>query len=155
MSEIAGPTSSSAGARQSRKELRACPASSAVAFAILRFASASAASTDTLDGDNWANYGRTHDEAHYSPLADINTSNVSHLALAWWFDIPGVVLAESEPLEVDGTVYFTTGYSVVRAVDAVTGRLRWVFDPEVPKIAGHKLRLLWGVRGIAYLDHKI
>jgi len=107
------------------------------------------------DGDNWANYGRAHDEAHYSPLADINTANVSRLALAWWFDIPGVVLAESVPLEVNGTLYFATGYSVVRAVDATTGRLLWAYDPQVPRVAGHKLRLLWGIRGIAFWNDKI
>src|ERR1700730_7947601 len=53
---------------------------------------------NTMNSDQWANYGRTYDESHYSPLADINGSNVSHLGLAWWFDVPGVVLAASVPL---------------------------------------------------------
>jgi quinohemoprotein ethanol dehydrogenase len=110
---------------------------------------------DTLNGNNWAGYGRTYDEAHYSPLGDINTSNVSQLGLAWWFDIPGVVLATSVPLEVDGRLYFATGYSVVRAVEATTGRLLWTYDPEVPKVAGGKLRVLWGIRGIAFWNDKV
>jgi quinohemoprotein ethanol dehydrogenase len=106
-------------------------------------------------GAQWAGYGRTYDEAHYSPLDDINASNASQLALAWWFDIPGVVLATSVPLEVDGRLFFSTGYSVVRAVDATTGHLLWIYDPEVTKVAGQKLQGAWGVRGIAYWKDKI
>ena len=82
-------------------------------------------------GEQWAGYGRTYDESHFSPLAEINTSNVAQLGLAWWFDIPGVVQASSVPLEVSGTLYFATGYSVIRAVDALSGRLLWKYDPGV------------------------
>jgi quinohemoprotein ethanol dehydrogenase len=110
---------------------------------------------ETENGEQWAGYGRTHDQAHYSPLQDINASNVSQLALAWWFDIPGVVQATSVPLEVDGRLYFATGYSVIRAVDATSGRLLWTYDPEVTRVAGHKLRLMWGIRGIAFWNDKV
>jgi quinohemoprotein ethanol dehydrogenase len=106
-------------------------------------------------GENWEGYGRIYDEAHFSPLTDINTSNAARLGLAWWFDIPGVALATSVPLEVGGTLYVATGYSVVRALDATTGRLLWTFDPKVPQVAGHKLRASWGIRGIAYREQKI
>lgn len=107
------------------------------------------------DDEDWARYGGTYEEQHFSPLSDINTSNVARLGLSWWFDIPGVVLAESVPLEVHGTLYFATGYSVVRAVEATTGRLLWVYDPGVTRVAGRKLRLLWGIRGIAYWKSKV
>lgn len=127
-----------------------------IALALLRLPSAFADVLGNMaNGDQWAGYGRTYDELHYSPLVDINVSNVSQLGLAWWFDIPGVVLATSTPLEVDGRLYFATGYSVVRAVDATNGRLLWVYDPEVPKVAGHKLRVLWGIRGIAFWNDRI
>lgn len=101
------------------------------------------------------NHVTSNAEANFSPLTDINTSNVAKLGLAWWFDIPGVVRAESMPLQVDGTMYFATGYSVVRAVDAASGRLLWTYDPEVAKAAGRKLRLLWGIRGISFLDGRV
>jgi len=105
--------------------------------------------------DDWASYGNNPQSSHYSLLSQINTATISRMGLAWWFDIPGVVLASSVPLEVDGRVYFTTGYSVVRALDAASGRLLWTYDTEVAKVAGHKLRLLWGVRGIAFWNGKI
>jgi quinohemoprotein ethanol dehydrogenase len=128
----------------------------AVIFGLLLLPSASADILGaTASGDDWAGYGRTYDQAHYSPLADINDSNVSRLGLAWWVDIPGMVLATSVPLEVDGRLYFATGYSVVRAVDAATGRLLWIYDPEVPKVAGRKLSHGYGIRGIAFWNGKI
>lgn len=40
------------------------------------------------------------------------------------------------PVAVDGVVFFASGYSVVHAVDAVTGRLLWTYDPKVPEAAG-------------------
>jgi quinohemoprotein ethanol dehydrogenase len=111
--------------------------------------------SETANGAEWAGYGRTSDENHYSPLAGITSKNISRLGLAWSFDIPGVVLATSVPLEVEGTLYFATGYSVVRAVDATTGHLRWTYDPEVYKVAGPKLRFHWGIRGIAFWNDRI
>jgi len=102
-----------------------------------------------VNGADWPGYGRTGDNNHFSPLKSITSSNVSRLGLAWWFDIPGFVLATSTPVAVDGRLYFTTGYSVVRALDGATGRLLWTYDPHVPEVAGHKMRAGWGLRGIA------
>ena len=38
----------------------------------------------------------------------------------------------------------------MHAVDAISGRLLWRHDPEVAKVAGRKLRITWGPRGIGY-----
>jgi quinohemoprotein ethanol dehydrogenase len=46
-------------------------------------------------------------------------------------------------------VYLATGLSIVRALDARTGRLLWRYDPEVGKVSGDKLRASWGIRGLA------
>jgi quinohemoprotein ethanol dehydrogenase len=108
-----------------------------------------------LAPENWPVSGRASEQAHFSPLNGINTSNVSRLGLAWSFDIPDIVLATSEPIENDGVLYFAVGYSVVRALDAATGRLLWLYDPGVAKVAGKKLRGAWGVRGLAYSNHRI
>ncbi|HEX2789016.1 MAG TPA: PQQ-dependent dehydrogenase, methanol/ethanol family [Steroidobacteraceae bacterium] len=111
--------------------------------------------SDINDGTNWMAYGRAYDETHYSPLTDINASNVSRLRLAWWVDIPGIVQATSVPLEANGRLYFATGYSVVHAVDAVTGRQLWTYDPQVARAAGPKLRIPWAIRGIALWNKKV
>src|SRR3546814_18377875 len=59
------------------------------------------------------------------------------------------------PLAVDGVLYTATGYSVVRAFDAATGRQLWEYDPGAPGAAGRPLRQGWGSRGIAWWNGKV
>ena len=104
---------------------------------------------DVGDGRNWAAYGRTYDETHFSPLTEINADTIARLGLAWSLDLePQNVL--STPLAVDGVIYLAVGYSIVHAVDARSGKLLWRHDPGVAKRAGVKLRTGWGIRGLAY-----
>ena len=109
---------------------------------------------DSVDGRDWAAYGRTFGEQHYSPLTEINASNVSRLGLAWSMDLPQGNSA-TVPLAVDGVLYFVSGLSVVHAADAATGKPLWVYGPEVAKAAGHSLQGGWGSRGIAYWNGKV
>ena len=108
-----------------------------------------AALKDEADGHNWAAYGRTFSETHYSPLTEINRETVSRLNLAWTLDLD-VTNNLSTPLAVDGVIYVASGYSFVHAVDAKTGKLLWRYDPEVAKAAGTKLRTGWGIRGLSF-----
>lgn len=105
--------------------------------------------------DNWTAYGGTSDETHFSTLTQINDGNVAQLGLAWAYDLPTMISAVGAPLEVAGTVYLGVGYTHLYALDARTGRKKWDYDPEVTKVAGPKLRMGWGVRGIAYDNGKI
>ncbi|MCW1384891.1 PQQ-dependent dehydrogenase, methanol/ethanol family [Novosphingobium sp. KCTC 2891] len=109
---------------------------------------------DGSDGANWAGYGRTFGEQHYSPLDQVNARNLGDLGLSWSIDLPPGN-AVTQPLEVDGVLYFTTGYSVVHAVDAVTGGELWTYDPHAPEAAGERLRRSWGSRGLGYWDGRI
>src|SRR5258708_5047723 len=82
-------------------------------------AGAAALLDDHGSGDDWAGYGRTHGEQHFSPLRDIDGSNVGQLGLAWSMDLePGN--SSSIPLAVGGILYFTVGLSIIHAVDAAT-----------------------------------
>ena len=93
-------------------------------------------------GDNraeWLTHGRTYDEQRFSPLEQINTNNVKNLGLAWFADLDTARGQEATPLVIDGTIYLTTAWSEVKAYDAVSGKLRWEYDPEVPREAGVKL----------------
>ena len=81
----------------------------------------------------WAMYGLDTAETHYSPLKQIDTTNVARLGLAWAADLdafPGQI--QGTPLVVDGTIYATGPWSVVVAVDARTGRVKWRWDPQIP-----------------------
>ncbi len=80
----------------------------------------------------WMSVGRTHDEQRFSPLAQIDTGDVSELGLAWYADFDTNRSQEGTPLEIDGVLYLSTAWSKVRAYDAQTGRLLWAYDPKVP-----------------------
>ncbi|MCP3987018.1 MAG: PQQ-binding-like beta-propeller repeat protein, partial [bacterium] len=81
----------------------------------------------------WLSYGRTHNEQRYSPLARIDETNVSRMGLHWAFE-PGTRRGlEATPLLVDGVFYTTGTWSVVFAIDARTGDLKWRHDPRVPR----------------------
>jgi quinohemoprotein ethanol dehydrogenase len=90
------------------------------------------------DGDNWLSHGRTYDEQRFSPLAEISTSNVSTLGLAWSLDLDTTRGQEATPLVADGVLYSTSAWSKVQAIDAATGRLLWQYDPKVPGETGVK-----------------
>ncbi len=85
---------------------------------------------------NWLSHGRTYDEQRFSPLTTINEHNVADLGLAWHFDIDTKRVMEATPLVADGVMYVTAAWSVVYALDAVTGDLLWSYDPEVPRSWG-------------------
>src|SRR6516165_5530578 len=87
------------------------------------------------DRSDWLTYGRTYDEQRFSPLEQINTNNVKNLGLAWFADLDTARGQESTPLVIDGTIYITTAWSKVKAYDAVSGKLRWRYDPKVPGTA--------------------
>src|SRR5579862_5331452 len=87
----------------------------------------------------WAVNGGDSGSSKYSPLALINTSNVKGLKLAWQWKsgeapmkdlgvFPGQF--ETTPLMIGDTLYFSTPYNRVVAVDAATGAEKWKYDPR-------------------------
>ena len=85
------------------------------------------------NGDEWLTNGRDYTEQRYSPLNQIDTSNVSRLGLAWFYDTGsdrGTV--ETTPIISNGTMYATLPWSVVVALDARTGKEKWRWDPQIP-----------------------
>jgi quinohemoprotein ethanol dehydrogenase len=81
---------------------------------------------------NWMTHGRTYNEQRFSPLKQINDKNIGKLGLAWFYDLDTHRGQEATPLVVDGTMYFSTAWSKVVALDAASGKLRWEYDPKVP-----------------------
>ena len=60
---------------------------------------------DRSDGHDWAGYGRTVGQQHFSPLNQINQSNLGSLGLAWSIDLP-LGNTVTQPIAVDGVLYF-------------------------------------------------
>ena len=105
---------------------------------------------------NWLAYGRTHNERRFYPGTDINMDNVANLKVDWYLDLPEDVGLVSTPLVVDGVLYFTGTMNIVRAVDAVTGKLLWKYDPKVGEEVKGKRKVGWlHNRGISFYEGKI
>ena len=109
---------------------------------------------DGSDGKDWPGYGRTFGEQHYSPLSQIDRQTVGRLGLVSYYDLDPINSA-TQPIAVDGVVYFGAGFSIVHAVDARTGKLLWKHDPKAASKSGPALRIGWGSRGIASWNGKI
>src|SRR6185295_12074047 len=108
-------------------------------------------------GEEWLTYGLTPGETRYSPLKQVDTSNVSRLGLNWSYDVgQGGGNQEATPLFWSGALYGITNWSVVFAVDARTGKEKWRWDPEVNQTAVRP-KICCGVvnRGIAIYQGKI
>ena len=83
-------------------------------------------------GDEWLMAAGNYSQTRYSPLKQIDASNVSRLGLAWYYDtgsLPGVL--EASPVISNGTLYGTVTWGVVFAVDARTGKEKWRWDPQL------------------------
>lgn len=92
-----------------------------------------ACGTGSADSLQWPQHGRDAAEQRFSPLARVHTGNVQQLGLAWTHAFREPRGVEATPVVVDGTMYVTGPWSVVHALDARTGRERWVHDPQVPR----------------------
>ncbi len=76
---------------------------------------------------NWPTYNGDYSGKRFSPLSEINSSNVRSLALQWVYrtkESGGSWTIKSTPLEVNGILYFTVPNNVW-AIDARTGREIW------------------------------
>ena len=94
-----------------------------------------------VSGDTeWPTYGNDQGGMRYSPLLQINRENVSKLKVAWTFHVGDVSEGrggrkrsgfETTPLLIDGTLYLTTPFNRVIALDPATGTQRWAYDPKI------------------------
>src|SRR5207248_3294009 len=85
------------------------------------------------DGADWTMHGRTYDEQRFSPLNQISEQNIGQLGLVWSRELGTTRGLEATPLVEDGVIYTTGSWSVVYALDAKTGAVRWTYDPAVAR----------------------
>jgi quinohemoprotein ethanol dehydrogenase len=104
---------------------------------------------------NWLAFGRTYEEQRFSPLTQINRDNVADLKLAWYRDMGTNRAQEATPIVVDGVMFFTSAWSRVFAIDAVSGDMLWSFDPEVPGETGRRACCDVVNRGVAVYQGRV
>lgn len=108
-------------------------------LAILLGLAACVSAAPPADGD-WPVYGHDGGGTKYSPLRDVNRENVKSLKPAWTFHTQDMYdpkghggkksAFECTPLFVDGTLYVTTAFGRIFALDPDTGAEKWSFDPH-------------------------
>jgi quinoprotein glucose dehydrogenase len=90
--------------------------------------------------DGWPYYGHDAGGMRYSSLRQINRQNVATLKVAWTFHTGEVSEGgggrkrsgfESTPLVVEGTLFVTTPFNRIIALDPETGAQRWAYDPKI------------------------
>ncbi len=114
-----------------------------LATAVLTLAHPLHAAQQSID---WPAYGGDPGGMKYSPLTQISRNNVAQLELAWTWStqeqpipaaraaIPGQNVRpgkfQATPIAINDTLYVSTPYSRVVAVDAKTGHELWSYDPR-------------------------
>ena len=91
----------------------------------------------------WRYYGGDAGGTRYSPLDQIDKKNVGKLRVAWVYDTgdfsdgKGASVTRSSfegtPLVVDDTMYVTTPFNRLIALEAETGKKKWEFDPQIDR----------------------
>lgn len=98
-----------------------------------------AAGQASAQGIDWPVYGADPGSTKYSRASDINRANVAQLKPIWEWSTGEVPMPEMRvrpgnfqvtPLVVNDTMYLSTSYNRVVALDANTGRLLWQYDPK-------------------------
>ncbi len=137
-----------------------------LAAGLLASTSAVSAATVTYDrlvhpeDANWLTNNRTYDGHRFSPLDQVNTSNVGDLHMAFAVPLIPTIPAglggglQGTPLVNDGTMYMVDGAGAVYSIDVSSGRqgyINWIMnpdtDPEIPGIVNN--------RGVALLGDNV
>ncbi|HWB98290.1 MAG TPA: PQQ-binding-like beta-propeller repeat protein, partial [Bryobacteraceae bacterium] len=103
---------------------------------------------DILKGpnENWLTYAGDYEGQRHSALTQINTRNAASLTPKWVFHMNKANGLRTCPLVYDGVMYVTDS-NVVRAIDAVTGRLIWEYrDTRAKKEAANRGAAILGDR---------
>ena len=101
---------------------------------------------------DWLTYNGNDSANRYSPLKQINISNITSLKLKWIFPVQSFGL-ETTPLAADGVLY-VTGPNQVYALDALRGNAIWQYSrPASTGMLGDAK--LGSNRGVAILRDKL
>ena len=111
-----------------------------------------------LPEEGWITNGGTLFNQRYSPLTQINRSNVAGLKGVWEVHLEsatqGRYRGEAQPLVYQGVIYVISAADDVLAIGVKSGRVLWKYeahlDPEINTVC-----CVWTSRGVALGDGKI
>ena len=126
-----------------------------IAAASLILLSCATAFSEGTDNGAWTHHSGGLDSSKYSPLSQVDASNVADLKVAWRWNVTDVEASTGKatrgfrvvPLVVNGRMYLSTGLNLVVALDPTSGDVIWKYDPkayEFPTPA-HGGLSSWGV----------
>lgn len=78
---------------------------------------------------DYPTYGGDPGAMRYSTLTQINAQNAAQLKEVWRYDLGGSSTIENQPVVVNGVLY-GVGVTTVYALDAATGKEKWVYTIE-------------------------
>ena len=118
----------------------------------------SATELTTAPGAGWVTNGGTLFNQRYSPLAQINRTNVAGLKANWRVHLASALgpqySGQGQPLFYAGVLYVVTGADDVFALDVDSGRTLWSYranlDPQRVKVCCG-----WVSRGVGLGDGKV
>lgn len=110
---------------------------------------------DVAKGE-WSSYGRSNLGQRYSPLDQITPENVGKLEKAWEYQTGdrkgpkdvGETTYEATPLKLGNTLFLCTPHNWLIALDADTGKEKWVYDAKVPPESQRQHQTC---RGVSYM----
>lgn len=109
------------------------------------------------DANGWASYGNGAANTRYSPLAQIDATNVSKLKMVYAFSLGSLRSNESTPIVIGDTMYVSSswGPKYVFALDAKTGAQKWNYQPDIPDDVLQYACCDVNSRGVSFAEGKI
>jgi alcohol dehydrogenase (cytochrome c) len=107
------------------------------------------------DQQNWLHYGKDYEMTRYSGLSQINRDNVKSLKPAFNLSFGVLEGQDSQAVAVNGTLYVTTSFNRVIAVNGTTGDILWKYERELPGDVFPKLCCDVVNRGVAVYKNKV
>ena len=109
------------------------------------------------DKTEWRVYGGNKGATHYSTLTEIDSSNVSQLEVAWEYhtgDAENKTQIQVNPIIVDGVLYGVSPKLKLFAIDASTGKEKWVYNPVDTTNKGKGYFSMNVSRGVTYFSNQ-
>ena len=100
-------------------------APAAIAGTIDNYSPVTAPRLENPEPGNWMHYRRTYDGQGYSPLDQIDTTNVKNLVPVWTFATGVIEGHEAPPIINNGVMFIATPMGQVIALNAKNGALLW------------------------------